>query len=356
MQSRSFKNFTAEWQYDDIKDCKEQKFEGVEVKFFENNKFQYSKFKNSYHTEKDEFMLLEWFEVDNKTIFLFNDKHGLISIFDAKTGDLIHQTEDNDVFIYDYKMFDDNKYLYISGWFWSPFPIRNIYHVPTMLTTTDYEPLSISCDDCESSYDKPLITLFGCQSCEEFINTHETIFDKLHQSEALKFFNKNRLEDILLKRFLESSDNVFFADDSKDVLMKILATDRTKFYIACYGGNTHEHLWTYDNSLFLKAAHKTLNQGSKEDSKLDQLSFLIASTLFNFIASLPIPEIHLHFAITSDVGNLNIRITHLLMEDTKFKSEMIEKGWTEKQIMQQLGTRYKINDTKPIQVEIFLTE
>ncbi len=352
MQSREFKEFKAEWQYD-IKEEKE--FKGIEVKFFKNNKFQYSKIKNNYHTKNDRFMLLEWFEVNNKTVFIFNEEHGLITIFDAETGDLIHKTEDNDVFIYDYQLFDNNEYLYVSGWFWSPVPVRNIYHVPTMLTKADYKPLNISCNDCESNYDKPLITLFGCHTCKEFIETNEVIFTKLSQLEALKMFNKNRSEDILLKHFLESN-NVVFNDHSKDLLIQILANERSKFYITCYGGITHEHLASFDYSLFSKVAYKTMNQGSQADSKLDKLSFLIASTLFQFIASLPIPEIHLQFVIISDLGNLNIRMKHLLIEDVEFKSKMITEGWTEKRIISQFGTRYKINDAKPIQVEIFLTE
>ena len=109
MQSREFKNYKAEWEYkatidnEDKKDKEQIEFKGIEVKFFTNNEFQYSKVKNSYHTENDQFMLLEWFEINNRTVFLFNDKHGVISIFDCYQGDLIHTTEDTDIFIYDYK-------------------------------------------------------------------------------------------------------------------------------------------------------------------------------------------------------------------------------------------------------------
>jgi hypothetical protein len=82
----------------------------------------------------------------------------------------------------------------------------------------------------------------------------------------------------------------------------------------------------------------------------------LSLSLFQFIAALPFPEINLHFSITSDIGNLSIRITHVLVEDIDFKLDMTKSGWTEEQIYAQLGTRYKINIEKPIQVEIFLKE
>jgi hypothetical protein len=342
MQNRGFKNFTATWQH------------GNEVQFFKDGKFQYSKFKNDDHTKNDLFMLLEWFEVDNKTVFIFNEKHGLISTFDAETGELIHTTENDDVFIYNYEMFDNNEYLYISGLFWSSFPVRIIFHVPTMLTTPDYTGLSISCDDCKSNYDVPDITLFGCETCKQFIDMQEIIFEKLNREKVIKTFNKNRSDDILLRRFLESK-HVVFADHSRDILMKMLENDRSEFYISCFGGNSHEHLTNYDYSLFSKVAYKTLNQDTLTNSKLDPFSFLIASTLFNFIASLPFSEINLHFSLISDIGNLSIRITHVLVEDINFKLDLIKSGWTEEKI-NEFGTRYKINIEKPIQVEIFLKE
>ena len=233
--------------------------------------------------------------------------------------------------------------------------MRNIYHVPTMLTTCDYEPLNISCDDCLSYYDRPPITLFGSPTCKEFVETHEAIFENAGKLEALKLFNQHRSEDILLRRFLES-DSVAFADDAKNILIRILKNDRSIFNITTYGGITHEHLPTYDHALFLKVAFETLNEASNVDSKNDTLSGLIARTLFNFISSFSTPEIYLQFALQSDVGNLNIQIKHVLIEDLDCKSRMIKLGWTEEQIYAQFGTRYKIDATKPIRVEIYLAE
>jgi hypothetical protein len=182
-----------------------------------------------------------------------------------------------------------------------------------------------------------------------------TLSEKLNRERVISTFNKNRSDDILLRRFLESK-HVVFADHSRDILMKMLENDRSEFYISCFGGNSHEHLTNYDYSLFSKVAYKTLNQDTLTNSKLDPFSFLIASTLFNFIASLPFSEINLHFSLISDVGNLSIRITHVLIEDINFKLDMIQSGWTEENIFAQFGTRYKINIEKPIQVEIFLKE
>ena len=140
------------------------------------------------------------------------------------------------------------------------------------------------------------------------------------------------------------------------MLAQILATDRSKFHIECYGGITHEHIRMYDSSLFCKVAHRTLNQGSHKDSQLDELSFLIASTLFQFVAALSIPEINLHFAITSDIGNLNIVLKHTLIDDIEFKVKMSQENWTEEQIMTQFGKRYKLNIAKPIQIAVFSKE
>src|SRR5206468_3875235 len=139
-----------------------------------------------YRTQDDKFMLLEWFESGteaktntdadtgsgDKTLLIFNEEHGMISVYDAESGTKIHNTYDSDVFISDFKFFDNMEYLYISGWVWQPFSVRAIFHVPTMLKTPEYEPEFISCADvANGSGDtlNPGITLLGCSSCRELL-------------------------------------------------------------------------------------------------------------------------------------------------------------------------------------------
>lgn len=82
MQIFEFKEYKAKWENKQL-----------EVKFFKNNEYLFSKNKNSYRTQDDEFMLFEYFELEGKIVFIFHEEHGCLSVFNADTGDLIHQSE-----------------------------------------------------------------------------------------------------------------------------------------------------------------------------------------------------------------------------------------------------------------------
>lgn len=212
--------------------------------------------------------------------------------------------------------------------FWSPVPLRCIYHIPTLLKTENYEPIFISCDD---DYSIPSISLFDCLTCEEFLNNHELIFEKLEKIEMLKTFNEHRL-----KRFLES-DQVIFHDHSKKILEQMLHSNQSMFHIKTYGGITHEHLQRYDDSLFTIIREKNLHSKSKEDFEYDGLTFLIANMLFQFVDKLPIPEIYLQFHVLSNSGNLNIVIRHKLLPD-------------------MMDNRFKLDPLIPIKINCFLAQ
>ncbi len=309
MQTRTFKEYKAEWFYHEIKDASEN----IEVKFYKDNVYQYSKMKNNYHTEHDKFMLLEFFEINNKNVFIFNDKHGCISVFDCETSILIHQTKNNDVFIYNYEMFDKNEYLYISGWVWSPIGTRSIYHVPSMLTIRDYEDIHIPTSDCDDAYVQPSISLFGCATCNEFLSKKDDIFERISHEYEVKIFNQQRLKpNILLNQFLLQSSHVIFTETSNILLKNIIATNRSKFFIKTIGGITGEHLSNYDFALLNVCGNKILDQ-------YDELSFLIAMTLFERLEKLPFPRIHLIFELYTDLGNLKFIVKHELLQTIEDK-------------------------------------
>jgi hypothetical protein len=291
-------------------------------KIYKNDTYAYSLNKIIDQHSK---LCVEFFEIDNKIVLLFNQEHGCLSIFDAITGQKMHDTCNDDLFIYDYKLFDDREYLYFSSWFWSPIGVRTIYHVPTMLQTPDYKPTIISCMDCANAHDAPEITLFGCSTCKEFMEKKDGIFQEMSIRMKTDNFNKNRCEDILLRRFVEVKGLVEFSDNAKSVLENILADDRKKMCINTIGNISGESLSRYNYVLYQKinVQHENFNH-------------VLAHTMFcGFVRSLPFPELNLTFKICSDVGDLNIIMTHTLLPCD---------------YEHNIGVRHKIDMTVPIKI------
>ena len=391
MEKKQFKEYSAQWTYlsaDDIEADKKKKADSyvktnvdgieiyqpdenyepiaVEVKFYKNDQYIYSKIKNSYRTNDDKFMLLEWFDDSDpgdKTLLIFNEEHGMISIYDADTGAKIHSTEDSDVFISDFKFFDNREYLYISGWIWQPFSIRGLFHVPMMLKTPDYEPEYISCADVEYGSKNnlnPGITLLGCESCKELLERKDEIYKKMYNQSQTDRFNKNRSEDILLKRFLDDENKGYieFNGNTKLLLENILLNDRKEFRIDVYGNGSGDRLNIYDGKLYEKAYTRDVSYDA--DNKMistpeTDFNKILARTVFHQIEHHPFDQINLRFQIYSDIGNLNIFLTHRLVLCDEFKHQNDQQNVQQNDqddyyAMCVKRNKYKIDVTTPIKI------
>lgn len=249
VQERTFKNYTAKWEF--LSEDQLDKLEdySLKVNFYKDDKFLYALEKNNYRTEYDDFVLLEWFEqADGRTVFLFNLTHSVISVIDADTGKEIHHDNLFDMFISEYQMFDNREYMYVSGWFWSPVPVRVIYHIPSLLTTPGYQPINISCYG-QTNHCHPSIDLYGCDTAKEFLDQKDKIFEDMRLRDETNLFNSNRSGETLLKLFL-NSDEVIFDGDSKEILSGILSKDQEVFYIRTWGNVSGKHLANYDKLLY----------------------------------------------------------------------------------------------------------
>ena len=71
MQTLEYKEYKAEWIFESTKnDDDDDEYPPIQVKFYKNNEYQYTKLKNDYRTKNDNFMLLDWFDVNNKIVFI----------------------------------------------------------------------------------------------------------------------------------------------------------------------------------------------------------------------------------------------------------------------------------------------
>jgi hypothetical protein len=102
--------------------------------FYENGIYIYSLKKNN----DDDCILIEFYKnKNNQIVFIFNRKHGQISICNANTGIVLHNDYQDDKYIISYNIFDYNtNYLYIFGrcnqsdYFISRYCINKLINVP----------------------------------------------------------------------------------------------------------------------------------------------------------------------------------------------------------------------------------
>lgn len=315
----TYKSYRAEWDQPTEEQIKD---DPLAVDFYKDSEFLYSLKKNDYRTEDDDFVLLEWFDHPHdpsKTVFIFNLDHSVISVIDADTGKEIHQDKLFDVFISGYRMFDNREYMYISGWFWSPLPVRCIYHIPTFLKTPDYEPVYISCYDQVGTH--PEISLYGCDTVTEFLDKKDQIFDDMKIKDETDMFNRNREQEILLRLFLTSPE-VTWEENSKQVLSDLLSKDQERLYIRTWGNVSGDPLNRYNRSLYSLILYEEDNPKAidrNKTSRTDTLGFLIPKILFSgFITKLPLEFIDLRFEIyTNDTKSLTINLRQELTWDGK---------------------------------------
>lgn len=303
-QERSYKNYTAKWEFpvcnSDDENEDDENFV-LHVSFYKDGNLLYTLKRNDYRTEHHKYLLLEYFEIDGQVVHLFNLKHSVISIINADTGVEVHHDKLYDTFIEDYKMFDDNEYMYISGWIWTPISTREIYHIPTFLKTPNYEPIYIEC------WNNSNIDLYGCATVKEFLEKKDKIRDKYYLGISTRKFNENRTKETLLRLFLTPNDCIKFKDDSvKGRLEYLLNTEQNEFHIKTYGMISGDHLARYDNVLYNVIKYDDSNTNQKP-SRLDTLTFLCPKLLFHgYTKDLPIEICHLRFEI---YGELDTKVT-----------------------------------------------
>jgi hypothetical protein len=120
------------------------------VSFYSGDTFLFHLTRNRYHEQSPGFVVefvlkpnchptpeeVESKVIDpSKVLFLFNQKHGVISVFDI-TGKHLHDDDDNDKFIQALHFF--GPYVIVDAWFWNPFFNPFLYRLDDLLRTPGY--------------------------------------------------------------------------------------------------------------------------------------------------------------------------------------------------------------------------
>lgn len=279
----------------------------LEMKFYKDEKYIFSVTRCFFESDprKNE-LLVEWIEFKEKTYLILSHEHGCLTVFDADSGKQISQSLNNDMFLSDYKFYDDKEYLYLSGWFWSPVPMRTVFHIPTFLQAPGYKPIPVTCANANDKTN-PGFDLYGSETCKEFLEKHDEIVKEIRHKNQRDQFNYNRQTDTLLRRFYEVNGLVEFEGDSKALLGQILSSDREIFYANSIGnisGDELGHSWALTIKL---------------ESKYDNFNYVLSDALFRSIDMMPLEVINFRFEIYSELGNLVINIVHKLIDCNKLK-------------------------------------
>jgi len=197
--------------------------------------YLYSLRRNTYRTEGTKF-LLEFFQSStdpNQTMFIFNMRHGVISVCDAQSGQELHTDFEEDKFITTYKIIEEYKqsYLYIEGWFWGPKFFTSIYKIKDLLVTPAYRSIVLDTDDYNAKSehhcrlndiddnnekieglpsDHPFNTRYGVT---DFITNHKAIKDYFASVKLTEAVINN--ETNLLHKLLNTNDQYVVFKDQK---------------------------------------------------------------------------------------------------------------------------------------------
>lgn len=351
--TRSYKNYTAKWtnqepmnitripHYSNDFDEDEQYIvEMLKVDFYKDNEFIYTLYKVEHH-DYDIGLALEWFEMNNgKTVHLFNFEPGLIYVIDADTGQELHHSKPNSSYMVEYQMFEHREYLYLFGH--CPHgsgPRRFIFHIPTFLTTPDYNPMYIAAHvQYEGIGGIELagnISLYGCASVKEFLERKDEILAGYAITASTAFFNANRNSEILLQLFVKDPNvkfmneaaeaaevqtlelcllqlricpdmrklilkyaRVSYALEARKALQNVLDTTQERFHIETWGNCSGLRLFRYDRCFY-----NEIKYSSKPDDpyagplQTDSLTFLAPKMFIppNFISNLPMEQYNLRF-------------------------------------------------------------
>lgn len=275
-------------------------------------KYLYSKKRNSYRNKK---FFIEFFKDPTdptQTLLVFNSQHGGLTIYYADTGDEKFSSE-GDKFITSVRVINE-KYLYMTCWYWQPIYCTYLYRIKDLLTQHDYNGIMIDSDfDIPNKpmnfklNDEKMIEVFAkddkwrrVYSLDDFYENHKAYKDyinNVHTTEQIKR-NKNNLLFKIFNGF--DYENVEYEDNAKEKLDIILnSADDDLIESNCFGNNSKSDLSYHVNSI--------VKENTFDDEKFN---LLIPKTLFHgFTTNLRgLKEINLTFTFKKGDINLTMKV------------------------------------------------
>lgn len=106
--------------------------------------FLYTLKRNTYRTMNNPMPCYMFTDPQNpeRTLLVFNRTHGQIDVIDCETGETVHHTEPNDMFIHKTHLVRDSSggiKLVVDGWWWQPFFGSGFYRLADLLTKPNLE-------------------------------------------------------------------------------------------------------------------------------------------------------------------------------------------------------------------------
>lgn len=278
--------------------------------------YMYSFKRNTYHTLGTDFVL-EFFQAPSNpedTLFIFNTRHGELSVYNAESGKEIHTDMVEDKIITSVTILND-EFMHMTGWYWNPVFFTSIYDIKKLLTTPDYEAVLLDTDlvdmpNKEKHFkinDSNQIEIYAdghpfhsVYSLRKFHDEHEEIIQRRQDWEFTQDLSLNTTN--LLHRLLISDDKyVTYEGDGKNVLRSLLETQTEIVQCRCTNNNT--------NNIASKYTYRIVDKCRYDDANLN---YLVPRILFSgFCKNLQdTPEINLTFRFkkeNKDVLTMTIR-------------------------------------------------
>ncbi len=301
--------------------------------FFVNGVLTYSMRRNGYHPHGQ--CLVEFFKnKEERVLFIFNKRHGELSVCDAKTGSELFSDDQDDKFCIDCQMIDQ-RYMLFSGWIWSPLYYKTLYDMQKLMESKDeYEPVTIDGDSELSPnfkvQDGKLYSVKLDKSFDpEYVYSNiQKVKDSISAPARLEYVNKFKASENLLKCLLERGTVSGTDDDAKndlvrfetveaqEVLSVLLGDSKlTDFQITCTGKVSNADLtYRYEYSLFRPIQYATeklyVPKFRENFVREDSIKHIVPKVFFNFLGTFKsqetledgfvkhIVDIHLSFDVT----------------------------------------------------------
>jgi hypothetical protein len=160
--------------------------------FYKEGQYIFSLKRNGYRPPVE--MFLEFFKNGDKTVFMFNLHHGVITIHNANTGEIIGCDKENDKFLMNWGFSNDKKYMYLEGWWWNPIGFQAIYKIKDLLNIKEYDPEIIDSYDYDNKEqfdfnkenNKIIVKKDKSEyEIEEFMKLYNDNNDKIHSIELM---------------------------------------------------------------------------------------------------------------------------------------------------------------------------